>query len=203
MLFSFLRKIRQLSYAPLVLAAIILASSMVTVFTPLSANAAVDFKNLSLNEKAKVFAYAKYIQRCYEGDKKVENNRDRVMNGQLFYDAELFRDADIYIFVANKSVQNEVKDLGDNDHEVTCGANDGDITKAALRSLGISGLDLVCEMGYKRAKADQGASCKGSTDQDFKSWGGIDGRDNRVSKYKNAILNVPISTMSRSVTVLG
>lgn len=139
-------------------------------------------------QKVKMYLYGLLVASCYQAEGvtssswHVETDATKVSNGQLFYSEG--GNAQPIVYSVSNTITGEVAGFGD-DYWTGCGHEDGDLTKKALSAWGISALDLVCQMGYVRD--GDGASCKQSTDKNFKSNGGIDDKAMRASKFKSAL----------------
>ena len=171
-------------------AAILMLSSLfASAIAPLTANAAIKFSDLNRSAQYKAWQYARYIEACYQGNDQVETNKDKVAAGQLFY-TSFGKDAPI-VYTSASGVEKELKYYSDHEdrHWIPCGAEDGELSKKALASWGITGLELVCQMGYVRNTSESGVSCSGTagTKYDFKSWGGINDVGTRTSAFRTAL----------------
>lgn len=133
-------------------------------------------------KKTVMYDYANMIYGCYLQNDGVETDRNKVRAGQLFYHGAAVSYVGAVSY--NPTINRSVSDLGD-DKFTFCGQNDGALSKAALSAWGISAIDLVCEMGYKRE--GQGTDCKQSNDRNFQSWGGINSANARANAFKSAI----------------
>lgn len=164
------------------LLAIALVTLVASGIPTLNVNASTYSDTSDRNKKLKMYLYAVLVKTCYEGNDKVETNTTKVGDGQLFYSNA--GDATPIVYSVSPAIMSEVAGFGD-DYWTGCGHDDGALTKAALASWGISGTELVCKMGYVRN--GDGSSCTQTTTENFKSWGGIDSVDTRVSKFSSAI----------------
>ena len=160
-----------------------------------SALASTQYKDIaSLEDRAKFNAYYYLMQQCFE-KAPIETNASKVAAGQLFYDqfSGLSSSANIQLvnFVAGGS------DFGANGTS-TCGATSSEFSVQALKSFGISALELVCAMGYTRNVQGGGAGCTGGTN-DFDAGGGAAASSGRADKFKAAIASLTGWTAAESI----
>lgn len=162
---------------------LLLVSTLILSVSSFSSVSAGSYDDASdRQQKLKMYLYAELVKTCYEANIHVETDNERVDNGQLFYSQA--GNAQPIVYAVNPTILGEVSGFGD-DYWTGCGHDDGALTKAALRSWGISAIDLVCKMGYVRD--GNGASCKETTTLDYKSWGGINDKNTRVNSFVSAL----------------
>jgi len=161
------------------LAVLLIVVSTFTAYFPINtALAATSYSGADLKTRTKMYLYANLIAACYSQGGQVETNPANVKAGQLFYGT-----GNLSSWYSTKSsiIKKEITSIGDSGWS-GCGSNNGQLTKQALNAFGISALDLVCKMGYKRDGS--GTTCKDSTATNFQAGGGI---DDRANKFRAAI----------------
>lgn len=169
----------------LFLPVLLIVSALVISLIPNSAFASRYSDTTDLKQKVAMYDYGLMLYGCFLQNDGVETNSSKVENGQLFYFGPGVSNVGAVSYTPQ--IVSSVSDLGD-DNYTYCGQNDGQLSKSALSSWGISGLDLVCAMGYKRE--GNGSDCKQSTDKNFQAWGGINGGDSRANAFKRALNNL-------------
>lgn len=169
----------------LFLPVLLIISALVISLIPNSAFASRYSDTTDLKQKVAMYDYGLMLYGCFLQNDGVETNGSKVENGQLFYFGPGVSNVGAVSFTPQ--IVSSVSDLGD-DNYTYCGQNDGQLSKSALSSWGVSGLDLVCAMGYKRE--GNGSDCKQSTDKNFQAWGGINGGDSRANAFKRALNNL-------------
>lgn len=164
------------------LALVILASSFTgLVFNSQSASAAINYKEMTdWNQKFLLWEYARIFEGCYLDDDGVETDYTKISAGQFFYEND-FTGVKPATFAPIKDIAGERTSK----NALRCGASEGAFTKTAFQKWQIDDkLAFACSIGYVRSV--DGADCKAS-DSNFKDWGGIDGGENRASKFRKAL----------------
>lgn len=149
------------------------------ISAPQASAASSVYNDLSLEDKAKFYAYYWLMQTCFK-DSAIETNAAKVAEGKLFYDKP------INIGTAQGVLYNYAVGGADfsagGDGTSTCGATDSEFSTLALDGLHITAIDLVCAMGYTRQNQGGGNGCLQGTN-DFNDWGGIPDGATRVAKF--------------------
>ena len=108
--------------------------------TALSSNSASasTYSDMSRGDKLVAFEYARMTAWCYSRNFNVETNRDKVADGQLFYDQT---GAQRYVWTPIKGMDG----LSFTDkNEINCGSDDDAMSKAAFERWGIDDpLDFI------------------------------------------------------------
>jgi hypothetical protein len=157
------QRIRRTLLIPLLLMVAIpfsmLTSDLAQAATPVSNTSSPDRQALS-------YWYYSAISQCFSvadvstvtpgfgGGVRIEGDSSKVTAGALFYVGNLSYDKNVYGQYPLATVKSA------DDGIIGCSENDNQTTKKALSFWGLSGVDVLCGMGYKR---ENGQSCADSS----------------------------------------
>lgn len=146
-------RVRRFLLIPLLLVVAIpfslFSSDLAQAATPISNTSSPDKQALS-------YWYYSAVKQCFSrssfsgGDLRVEGEAAKVTSGSLFYLSFLSPDKNVYGQFPKAIIQSA------DDGIIGCTETDNQISKKALAFWGISGVELLCGMGYKR---ENGQSC--------------------------------------------
>lgn len=144
---------------------VLLLGALVLITTPIfgllqsdTAYAAKDYKSLSPDKKYEFFMYAKRLGDCFDNTNyNIHTSGERISNGELFNrEWQMFE-------VVKHTVSNYAPFIHGKKHsegyKLECSGDDNQFAKAALAELGISGVDLLCNMGFSRGGSRTISDC--------------------------------------------
>ena len=129
---------------------------LLPVLSSQAAYAAVSYSSLNLNQKAEAWTYARMLRQCYESGAAIETNGEKLKGGQLFFH--------------NLGINNEKRWIGGNTYSTLVErgedraeggyylCSDPGFQSAALSALGVTAVELACQLGYK--SQDAGKTCQ-------------------------------------------
>ena len=192
------------------LTVIFLASFFVSL-TPLSVSAAIKYSELDINQQRIAQAYARAVHACFgmsESERAGnftnrlrEDDPKKIQEGKLFYDNT--NNGVLNIYLGDSDIEEALKYPRENKdrHATRCGQDGNELTRQALAVWGISGIDLVCAMDYKRETENKG--CKNSGDDNrFKDVANIDSISTKFKTALKSLTGLDIDNPSPQVEYL-